>query len=121
MTPETAIWQEARRELSRLDFASLHARVLWWQCSPDLFFPAEPSDIYNEAAFPHEWNYGLPELPPFPLSVTDLPREGEIDFEYSKRTPQQPLQLSPSQEKHWENAPGGAVAHEFGPWRENQL
>ena len=55
---------------------------------PENFFPAEPYDIYDEAAFPHEWNYGLPDLPlPKQLSVTGPPREGDIDFEYSPDRP----------------------------------
>jgi len=33
------------------------------QYAPENFFPAEPSDIYNEAAFPHELNFGLAEFP----------------------------------------------------------
>lgn len=53
---------------------------------PEMFFPASPSDIHDEAAFPHEWNYGLADLGlPHELSVTDQPREGNIDFEYSER------------------------------------
>ena len=43
-------------------------------------------DIYNESAFPHEWNYGLAEFPlPKQLSVGGIPREGDFEFEYSER------------------------------------
>ncbi len=56
------------------------------QYAPEHFFPTETFDIYNEAAFPHEWNYGLPEFPlPKQLSTTDVGREGSIDFEYPGR------------------------------------
>jgi len=65
----------------------------WRQFShfqPDNFFPAEPSDIYNESAFPHEWNYGLPDFPlPKDLCASGPTREGELDFEYS---PDRPVQ-----------------------------
>ena len=71
---------------------------MFWAPPPEKFFPAEPSDIYNEAAFPHEWNYGLSEIPlPKQLSVSGLPREGSLDFEYSERNGQEPnRQLYPA-------------------------
>lgn len=56
---------------------------------PENFFPTiEPYDIYDEAAFPHEWNYGLFDFPlPLHLSVSDNPREGDLEFEYSPDRP----------------------------------
>lgn len=55
---------------------------------PENFFPVEAHDIYDETIFPHEWNYGLPDFPlPLHLSVSDNPREGDLEFEYSPDRP----------------------------------